>query len=354
VHPLRSKVTMATICNANTKKGTCSRTVKEANTRCWQHCNGSKTSVKRSPNGVVSAMAIGDTSLFDADVDDPNLWEEEYVRIMDNKYAKGTRKSTIVGKTFPNMDTYGDTPPIFVVPRERGGPSFKEIPLAGVENGDVVYCPISKGYPMQDISSFTLGPIVGDGLCLVNAAFSKGISVFHIEGGGVVDFKRKTFWRRAKKPFRKIRILTRDSISVDGVEFNSIEWLKENEALWMPKWILWSHSVAMASTGSFHWDGDEGCVAYWAKGDYLDFVSWKKRCYIAPALELLPSIKVYQTLEYIHAQGHPLGLVHPKGRSNGAEKAITLKQIKRMMESPTDMLCMPYVVAGALLGLKVE
>jgi hypothetical protein len=83
-------------------------------------------------------MAIGDTSLFDADVDDPNLWEEEYVRIMDNKYAKGTRKSTIVGKTFPNMDTYGDTPPIFVVPRERGGPSFKEIPLAGVENGDVV------------------------------------------------------------------------------------------------------------------------------------------------------------------------------------------------------------------------
>lgn len=80
---------------------------------------------------------------------------------------------------------------IYFIPRERGGPSYKSVPLEGVINDDVQYCPISKGYPMQDVSSFTLGPIVGEGLCLVNSAFSKSICIMHIEGGGKVDLKRK-------------------------------------------------------------------------------------------------------------------------------------------------------------------
>jgi len=83
--------------------------------------------------------------------------------------------------------------PIYVVPRIKTRPSYLSIPLIGVDINSVQYCPISKGFPMQDVSSFTLGPIVGEGLCLVNAAFSKSICIAHIEGGGFPDLKSNSF-----------------------------------------------------------------------------------------------------------------------------------------------------------------
>lgn len=45
---------------------------------------------------------------------------------------------------------------------------------------------------MQGVSSFSLGPVVGEGLVVVNAAFSKVIYLQHLIGG-IVNYKRKNF-----------------------------------------------------------------------------------------------------------------------------------------------------------------
>ncbi|CAH6420770.1 Hypothetical protein HVR_LOCUS1286 [uncultured virus] len=113
---------------------------------------------------------IGDISIFDDNVSPMNVlqhnWNVAYKTIMDQKYAKETRNfsRTIVGNPQP-LERHA---PIYLIPRERGGPSYLSVPLQGINPADVQYCPISKGFPMQDVSSFTLGPIVGEGLCLVN------------------------------------------------------------------------------------------------------------------------------------------------------------------------------------------
>lgn len=128
--------------------------------------------------------------------------------------------------------------PIFLVPRERGGPSYLKVELEGVDNEDVQYALISKGYPVKDLSSFTLGTVVGEGLCIVNAAFSKSITVAHIEGGGKVDLKRKNYWKRSKEPKRKIKLISFTEMKVDGARYNIFELLKNNEKKWPPEWEL--------------------------------------------------------------------------------------------------------------------
>jgi hypothetical protein len=113
----------------------------------------------------------------------------------------------------------------------RAGPSYKSLALENVSNDQVFYTPASKGYSVQKVSSFTLGPVVEEGLCLVNAAFSKCICISHIEGGGKVDYKRKCFWRPSRTPQRVIERIGEENMVVDG-ELHSIrEWLEENEDL---------------------------------------------------------------------------------------------------------------------------
>ncbi|CAH6419195.1 Hypothetical protein HVR_LOCUS393 [uncultured virus] len=301
-------------------------------------------------HNVSSKRIIGDFNTFDNK--DQQSWDIMYSIVMDKKYAKNTRNFSrnITGVPFENGEA-----PIYVVPRIRTGPSYLSIPLIGVNIEHVQYCPISKGFPMQDVSSFTLGPIVGEGLCLVNAAFSKSICVAHIEGGGIVDFKRKNFWRRAKKPHLTILVIDNENILVDGIINNAQEWLRRNEHLWYPQWEIWRQSIALCSKGDFHWtDGLGETIAYHKDNRYLNFVQWKKECYIQPSYELLPQTTVFQFLQTIWRDNNiPLGLVHPKGMSDIGEYPITREFIRNMYDSSEIMCCQPYVVAGKLLDVPI-
>lgn len=292
---------------------------------------------------------IGNLALFNSS--DPQLWEEVYQQIMDPKYKKGIRNysNVIHGKTW----NYDGLPPIYLVPRIRGE-SYKSTPLVGLENNeDAYYAPISKGYSMGDVSSFTLGPIVGSGLCLVNAAFSKQITIAHIEGGGKYNPKRKNFWQTNKKASRSIQIFDENSLIIDGelVEINT--WLKLNEHLWLSEWLLWSQSVALCSVGDFHWSDDSSVIAYRYNENYLNFVQWKKMTYIQPAYQLLSNNKVFHHLHTIlNHYRRPLALVHPKAAEN-VVIPMTKEYIREIYDSPYIMCCMPYVVAGLLLGVEI-
>lgn len=298
---------------------------------------------------ISGKRTIGKFKLFKTD--DEEDWEKEYVRIMNKKYSKYSRRfsAIITGKKMKN-------PPIFVVPRIRAGPSFKSIPLKGVDNEDVYYAPISKGFSMQEVSSFSLGPIIGEGLCLVNAAFSKCIMISHIEGGGIVDYRRKNFWRPVSRssPERKIKLINEKYMKVDGEKVKIFEWLKENEDLWLNEWEKWRKSIALCSQGDFHWADSSPVIAYRYKKKYLNFVDWKIECYIKPSYELLPETDVIKFLLKVWKKHKiPLGLVHPKGIDEEKCSRLTEERIKEMFESPVEMCCQPYVIAGWLLGVEV-
>ena len=347
------------LCKGKTKAKTgCSRTVKEGE-YCFQHGPEKEGNVEIRRE-IVGGLTIGDLSLFEAK-DSPDIlvtkWEAEYARIMDPKYKKNTRNfSTTLRAIQHPPDSIVDppNPPIYLIPRMRGGPSYKSIPLEGCNPDDVVYAPISKGFPMQDVSSFTLGPIVGEGLCLVNSAFSKSICTFHLEGGGSLDLKRKMFWRRAKQPMRYVLMVDDAHIQVDGVIYETFTWLKENEHLWLCEWEQWRRHIAMSSMGSFHWCGDFPTVSYRYQNRYINFVTWKKECYIRPSYELTPLTTVYQFLTKVRCEGRSLGLVHPMAISDQPERPITREYIRALFDSPTEMCCQPFVVAGLLLGVPIN
>lgn len=336
-------------CKGLTKtKQRCSRKTSNNEDWCWQH-KMTNRSDSTSPK-VAGGRQIGDLSLFQTN--DIQRWEAEYQRIMDPKYAKNTRNfnSTLTG----NLWNHEGDPPIFLIPRVRAGPSYKSIPLNGVSSDDVVYMSISKGYHGQDVSSFTLGPVVGEGLCLVNSAFSKSIAIMHIEGGGTVDYGRKNFWKRSKTPHRVISFIDDDHITVDGQIYDTKDWLRNNEHLWLDEWELWRRSVALSSLGGFDWVKDSPCIAYRYANRYIGFVEWKKECYIRPSYELLPDTRVFQYLWTIwHDYQRPLGLVHPKAISAEPEIPITRQYLRELYDSNVEMVCQPYVVAGRLLNVEI-
>jgi len=292
---------------------------------------------------------VADLSLFNSQ--DPLQWELAYQQVMDKKYAKGTRNYSqkLTGTQWKGKGQ----PPIYVIPRQRGGPSYKSLPLDGVESTDVQYALISKGFGMQDLSSFTLGPIVGQGLCLVNAAFSKLICIEHIEGGGRCDLNSKNFWKRSSKPHRKIKLIDQNQMLVDDQLVNINVWLKDNEPVWLDEWEKWRKSVALCGLGDFHWTDQSPCLSYRYQNQYIDFVEWKKECYIRPSYQLLPQITAFQFLQYVRQQQRPLGLVHPKGMEEDLITPLTPHYISQLFNSPTIMCCQPYVVAGKLLGVEI-
>ena len=282
------------------------------------------------------------------DYKNPEIWENAYKQTIDKKYQKLTRNFSKEIKGTPC-----ENPKIYLIPRERGGPSYKSIDLIGARSEDVFFAPVSKGYSMQDVSSFTLGPVVGEGLNIVNAAFSKSICIFHIEGGNL-DLKRKNFWNRKKK-IRDIVVIDENNISVDGKDYRTFDWLQNNKKLWFDEFEKWRKSVALCSNGDFHWcDCEEDPLAYYLDEKFVGFVEWKKKAYIEPAYKLIPQTPVYNFLEDIFKnQKISLGLVHPKARKNFPEEPITAKQISDLYNSPTVMACMPYVLAGILLGVNI-
>lgn len=300
---------------------------------------------------VSSKRYIADSRYFDSD--DPVMWEQLYQAVMDKKYAKGTRNFSLNIK-----GSVKDTPHIYVIPRIRAGPSYLNMPLSADDNQDLQYCPISKGFPMQDVSSFTLGPIPGEGLCLVNAAFSKSIAVAHIEGGGKLNLKRKNFWQRSKKPTRNILIIDNESMMVNGVKCNIHTWLSENVQFWYPEWDTWRRAIALCSKGNFHWtDGLGDTIAYHNNRSspikYIDFVTWKKECYIKPSYRLLPDTGVFQFLQTLYNKNIPMGLVHPKGFDEEVITPITKEYITQLFNDPHIMCCQPYVIAGCLLSVPI-
>ena len=292
---------------------------------------------------------VCDLAVFDST--DPKVWVDAYKKTMDPKYRKGTRN---FNTKIPKLEAWKKEgePPIFIIPRERGGPSYKDVDLIDCSADQVFFAPVSKGYSMQDVSSFTLGPVVKEGLCIVNAAFSKVVCLHHIEGGGITDLSRKDFWKRSKKPTRKIELLEKRKMLVDGVMHDIDEWLVKNRSEWYAEWSKWMKSVALCSNGDFHWDDASPTVAYWVGDKPVDFVTWKKQTYIKPAYDLIPQTSVYKFLMKLWKDEKiPLGLVHPMARKNEPEVAITRKFIQELYEDEEEMCCMPYVVAGVLMGV---
>jgi hypothetical protein len=301
---------------------------------------------------VSTSRKVYPLSLFDSN--DPFEWETAYQLTMDPKYKKMTRNYSKVVQGKPVQD-----PKIYLIPRERGGPSYKDINLIGAQSEDVFFAPVSKGYPMQDVSSFTLGPVVGEGLCVVNAAFSKSICIFHIEGGGVVDYKRKTFWKPSRRPLRAIVQVDADHISVDGQEYNTFSWLDANRNLWFDEYNKWRKSVALCSNGDFHWttlpSREDETIAYYLNDKFVSFVECKKKAYIEPAYQLIPKTDVYQFLCQIYHQNKiSLGLVHPMAKKSIPEEPMTSDFITALYEDESYMCCMPYVVCGLLLGVPID
>ena len=106
---------------------------------------------------------------LDNNTTNEEYWENLYnVKYNGNKYAKNTKNFSkiVYGKQV-------EKPNIYIIPRQRGGPSYKNVQLEYDNAEDIQFCPVSKGFSMQDVSSFTLGPVVGHGLNVVNCAFSK-------------------------------------------------------------------------------------------------------------------------------------------------------------------------------------
>lgn len=209
---------------------------------------------------------------------------------------------------------------------------------------------------MQDVSSFTLAPVIGEGICVVNAAFSCSITAAHIEGGGRLDLTRKNFWRRAPASKRK-HVITFDSgyVIIDGVHHDQqslVAWLRAHEGEWLSEWESWRSHVALCGTGSFHWTNGSDVIGYRHQGQYLDFVEWKRDAYIRPAQELIAKTSVYTFLRKVLDSNIALALVHPMG-FEGEVAPLAPEEIRKLYDDPEVMACMPYVVAGMLLGVKI-
>jgi hypothetical protein len=295
---------------------------------------------------------IGNPSLFETE--DLEAWDEAYREVMIKKYAKNTRNFSrqIKGKQWSGEGP----PPVYLVPRVRTE-SYLRYQFEGVaDSSDIQYAPISKGFSMQDVSSFTLGPVVGEGLCLVNAAFSKIVTVSHIRGGGRFSLKRKYLWQDAARPDRDIVLVGSGEMLVDGERVDIKEWLRDNESLWFDEWDLWRRHVALCGEGDFHWSAGYPVIAYRRGDQYLTFGEWKRVCYIKPSLELLPKTDVFQFLQQVRSEGVPVGLVHPMVSNllGEALRPVTMEELSEMIDSDESMVCQPYVVAAALLGMKAE
>lgn len=99
-----------------------------------------------------------------------------------------------------------------------------------------------------------------------------------------------------KKPLRII-IYKNYQIFIDGISVNINNWLKKNENLWLNEWIKWSQAIALCNNYNVVWPFDSMRVSFRFKEKYIDFITWKKECYIKPAFELLPETNAFKFLK---------------------------------------------------------
>lgn len=358
------------ICEGITLTGKrCSRQIAQDKKFCLQHspekmkercdgvfANGKPCTRWAKINGKCQLHSGVVVTKKEASLEIPNDWEKFYDEQYEgNKYKKNTKhfSKMIYGKSV-------ETPNIYIIPRQRGGPSYKDVELEKDDVENIQFCPISKGFSMQDVSSFTLGPIVGHGLNVVNSAFSKTIAIKHIDGSGSYDGTHKKFWKKNRKgPARDIENISDVLMEVDGVIVEKEEWLEKNKKLWFDDWKKWHDAIRLNPNGNFRWcdDSEEivfcNCIDKPGVNIYMDFVTWKKTCYIEPAYVLFE--KNNQVIEFLKSlffeKKISIGLVHPMGKKGKKEKAITKEFLRELFDSPNEMTCMPYVVAGYLLGV---
>lgn len=302
--------------------------------------------VKKRHNLIIEEDNITDTYMYWE-----NVYQEKY---NGNKYKKNTKNFSkiIHGKPV-------EKPTIYIIPRKRGGPSYKEVVLEHDNAEDIQFCPISKGYSMQDVSSFTLGPVPNHGVNVVNSAFSKCIAIKHIDGSGSYTEKNKKYWKKNRKgPIRNITNITDDKMNVDGIVVDKIEWLEKNKDVWYENWKKWHDSIRL-DANVINTSNDSKVIIYCNCIDvqntnvYMDFITWKKKCFIAPAYELFnkKDNKVINFLKLLYCEKKiSIGLVYPITKSSEKEKAITPEFIKYLYNSH-EMTRMCYVVAGYLLGV---
>lgn len=97
-----------------------------------------------------------------------------------------------------------------------------------------------------------------------------------------------------------------------------------------------------------------GTIAFRKGSEYMDFIRWKKECYILPSYELLPHIPAYEFIRHCWKDLHiPIGLVHPKAMKNTPEDPITPEMIRVLFDDPNDIACQPYVVVGLLMNVPI-
>lgn len=291
--------------------------------------------------------------------EDIDYWETMYQeKYKGSKYKKCSKNfsNKIVGKPVEN-------PHIYIIPRQRGGPSYKNVLLEFDEPKDIQFCPISKGYSMQDVCSFTLGPVENHSLNIVNCAFSKCIAISHIDGTGKFNLNSKKYWKKIRKnPLRKIINLSDTTMSIDGEIVNKEKWLEDNIDLWFHDWKRWHDAIRFGSEGSIDWtNGSEillycNCIDYSGYNKYMDFVTWKKKCFIEPSYNLFKKEnRVIKFLKMLYFDNKiSIGLVHPKGSTDKIIKALTPENISDKYNSPHEMISMPYVIAGYLLDVPIS
>ena len=245
-----------------------------------------------------------------------------------------------------------DDPPIFVISRRRGH-SYKAIPLAGLSSQDVFYAPVSSGFSMQDASSYIMGPVVGEGLNLTNAAYSKIITVMHIQGGGRVDYRSKSFGKPGKA-IREVQVTSPTTMLVDGSEVLIKTWLESNKALWFEEWNLWARSIAMCSRAEYRWGNQSVRVGYWLNDQCVDFLHWKIECILKPSYRLLEESKSARFLKEVRAEGRTYCLGPSFGAMTALGAPITVDLIKTLYQSSHSICGSAYVLAGYLLDVPID
>ena len=292
-------------------------------------------------------VKIADPVLFKST--DADVWNNAYRTVQNPKYKIGKRKYSkkIVGRTVTD-------PKIYCVPRRRGQSyktkAFKEVR----DNSDLYYCEASKGYRFGDLSSFAAGPIVGHGINVLSAVWSKRIFTSHIEGGHF-DITKPNFWAKPDRAScRRVEWICKNIIKVDGDKYTVNKWLKENMKEWYGEWKNWSEAIALCGEPTFKWMCNYDCIA-WVINNKVRTDS--KQCwfdtYVTWLYGIWDNLDTYSFVEDVmKVDKKSIVLVHPM-LSIDSDEPITRQVIHDHIDSGATM-CAPYCLMAKLLGMKLS
>ncbi len=197
-----------------------------------------------APYIAVKKRKIANLSLLDTT--DKDTWMNAYNLVQVDRLKPGyyNYSKKLMGK--PTQK-----PTIHVVRRVRGGDSYKSVQLNDLDGNtipvnDIFWVPSSKGYSFSDISPYVIGPIIGHGINILNAVWSKHVTVGHLNGK--FNLNSKNFWKKSSK-----------DVDIDDIQeiFNSKKWYIE--------WKKWSDHVALCGDPAFNWVDNMGLTIAYVK-----------------------------------------------------------------------------------------